>query len=238
MVFEYRYYIDHYNDPGYMRVARETHRDMLRLKNIGFDGNMSDQTPRMSMPTSLPMVVEAKTLFDVTTDFDMLADDYFVSAFGSDGTLCRQYLETLSDLFCTHLIRKGGWVPAEDVGTVSVDDPDAHWQNNPYFVQKLSQISKTVDSFMPTIVKNCKCGNVCHRKSWNYLTYHGEIVKELADVFITASNGDLESAQKKFDALVNKISAYELEIDGAFDFFLFNRHFRAKLSMPRIPYYD
>ncbi len=47
MVFEYRYYIDHMNDLGYMCVSRETHRDMKRLKNMDFDGNMSDQSPRM-----------------------------------------------------------------------------------------------------------------------------------------------------------------------------------------------
>lgn len=54
IIFEYRFYTDHYCDPGHMRVARETYRDMRALGTVGFSGCMNDQTHRVYMPTSLP----------------------------------------------------------------------------------------------------------------------------------------------------------------------------------------
>ncbi len=238
MVFEYRFYIDHFNDAGYMRIAKETYRDMKRIKEMGFSGNMSDQTPRNFLPTSLPMIVEAQTLFDLDTDYESLVDDYFDSAFGADGKKCRGYLEKISELFSPHLIRRGGWVPVEDVGTANFDSKKETWQNNPEYVAKLKQIPGVIDAFLPTIEKNMSIANECQALSWKYLWYHAKITKGISDVFATAGANDIEGAQQKYNKLIDEISAYELEIHRVFDFFLFNRHFRAKLSLPSIPYYS
>ena len=238
MVFEYRFYIDHYNDIGYMSVSRETHRDMKKLREMGFSGNMSDQTPRNFLPTSLPMMIEAQTLFDLETDFEEFTNDYFVSAFGKDGDKCREYLEKLSDLFSPHLIRRGGWVPVEDVGTANVDKEIETWQGNPEYVAKLKQIPEVVDAFLPTIEKNSKLQDECHALSWKYLLYHARIVKGISDVFASAGANDIDSAVQKFNALVDEMSEFELDIHRVFDHFLFGRHFRAKLKLPSIPYFD
>lgn len=238
IVFEYRYYIDHTNDPGYMAVSKETHRDMKRLKTMDFDGNMSDQSPRLFFPTSLPMLIEAATLFDLSVDFESFANDYFNTAFGKDGPKCREYLEKITELFSPHLLRRGGWVPVEDAGTVSIDNMVDHWQGNPEFIQKLSQVQDTVDGFLPVIKKNTELNNECQALSWKYLVYHADMIKSLAQVFITASSGDIEKAQQMFDSLMDDISKIELDIHRVFDFFLFFRNFRAKLKMPSIPYFD
>lgn len=238
VVFEYRYYIDHYHDPGYMQVARETYRDMKRLKSIGFDGNMSDQTPRNFLPTSLPMLAEAATLFDYDTDFDALTQDYFASAFGADGKACQDYLEKVSQLFAPHLLRKGGWVPVEDRGTATVDGNEDNWQGNPDFVRNMEQLQTVVDAFLPTIRENTQLENKCHARSWKYLQYHAEIIKGLAAVLAEASVGDLEKAQNMLNQLMDDMSKFEMEIHEVFDHFLFFRHFRAKIKMPAIPYYD
>ena len=238
MVFEYRYYIDHYNDAGYMRVAKETYRDMKLLRKMGFSGNMSDQTPRSFLPTSLPMLIEAQTLFDLDTDYESFVNDYFDSAFGKDGAKVRGYLETLSELFSPHLIRRGGWVPVEDAGTANVDAVTDTWQNNPEYVAKLKKLPKAVDEFLPVIEKNMQLENECQALSWKYLGYHAKLVCGISDVLATAGAGDIETAQQKFNAFIDEISLFELEIHRVFDMFLFNRHFRAKLKLEPIPYYD
>lgn len=238
MVFEYRYYIDHENDPGYMAVARETHRDMKRLKGIDFDGNMSDQSPRLFFPTSLPMLIEGATEFDLETDFEEFTNDYFASAFGEDGQKCRDYLEKVTEYFSPALLRKGGWVPVEDVGTVSVEDLESKWQGNLVFIDGLSKVEALVNEFLPTIEKNAKLENECHALSWKYLIYHADIIKKLSKILIKAASNDIETAQHDFDVLMDDISKIELEIHRAFDFFLFFRNFRSKLNMPSIKYFD
>lgn len=238
MVFEYRYYIDHENDPGYMAVSRETHRDMKRLKEMDFDGNMSDQGPRLFFPTSLPMLIEGATLFDLDTDFEEFANDYFASAFGEDGQKCRDYLEKITELFSPHLLRKGGWVPVEDVGTVNIDDKKASWQGNPEFIEKLSKVEDVVKEFLPTIEKNTKLSEECHALSWKYLTYHAQMITKLSKILMKAASNDIETAHRDFDSLMDDISRFEMEIHRVFDFFLFFRNFRSKLGMPSIKYFD
>ena len=78
-------------------------------------------------------------------DTEEYANDYFPSAFGEDGMLCRDYLEKITDAFCPHLLRLGGWVPVEDAGTVNVDSTNLHWQNNPEFIEKISRVGELVD---------------------------------------------------------------------------------------------
>lgn len=238
IVFEYRFYIDHYNDMGYMRITKETHRDMKLLRKMGFSGNMSDQTPRNFLPTSLPMLIEAQTLFDLDTDYESFVNDYFDSAFGDDAKKCRDYLEKVSELFSPHLIRRGGWVPVEDVGTANVDKVSDTWQNNPEYVAKLKELSCVIGEFLPTIEKNMSLEDECLALSWKYLYYHAKLTAGISEVFATAGAGDIESAQQKFHAFIDEISKFELEIHRVFDMFLFNRHFRAKLMLDPIPYYD
>lgn len=239
VIFEYRFYTDHYCDPGYMRVTRETYRDMRSLKNVGFSGCMNDQTHRVYMPTSLPVMVMGETLFDSALDLEAYMTAYFKAAFGESGEACRRYLERLSELFCPANVRRGGKLGVEDEGIVSADNTIIRsWINNPEVKEKTALIPAVLAEFLPVIEKNCELSDPVRRLSWVYLKYHSEICSYLARIINFGAGGDIEGARRVLDSLEVYLSAVELQIHPAFDLFLFVKFVRAKLDMKMVGYYD
>jgi len=239
IIFEYRFYTDHYCDPGYMRVTRETYRDMKSLSEVGFAGCMSDQTHRCAMPTALPLSVMGETLFDNNLDLEAYTKAYFTAAFGRDGDKCRDYLEELSELFCPANLRRGGKLGIEDEGIQSADNiVIKSWINNPDVAEKIAKVPSMLAEFLPVIEKNMELEDPVHRHSWKNLRYHSEICSYLARIIALGSAGDIEGARKVLDSLEVYLSAVELEIHPDFDLFLFVKYVRAKLDLKMVAYYD
>lgn len=238
IIYEYRFYMDQYCDPGTLRIARETYRDMRALNDVAFQGCMSDQTHRMYLPTSLPLSLMGETLFDKNLDFDAYVKDYFRGAFGADGDLCREYLETLSDLFCPANIRVGGKNGVEEEGLITDGSRPKSWLDNPEVAEKTSRIPAVLDEFLPVIEKNMALDDPCHRLSWVYLKYHSKICRYLSRIYNLGASGKLEEAQGVFDEMEKWLSRAEFDIHNAFDLFLFCKSVRSKLGMPQHPYYD
>ncbi|MBQ7119995.1 MAG: DUF4838 domain-containing protein [Oscillospiraceae bacterium] len=238
IIFEYRFYTDMYCDPAFMRVSKEVYRDMRALGSVSFEGCMSDQTHRMYLPTSLPLVMMSETLFDKSLDYDRFCDDFFEGAFGADGKKCREYLEKLSELFCPGNIRTGGKTGVEEDGLETGGSKPKIWINNPEVAEKTKQIPEVLREFLPTIEKNMTQRNACRRKSWVYLYYHYEICSRLWEVIHLGASGNMEGAREKFEGLERYLCRVEEDIHPAFDLFLFCRAIRSKLEMPQYPYYD
>lgn len=238
-VYEYRFYNFTYNDIGGMSLARGVHRDMKRMKLMGFDGNMSDQTPRAFFPTALPMSILGETLFDVETDYEVFAEDHFRHAFGADAPAARAYLEKVSEIFDPRIMNavyKSAGEEEDGIGNQSeIKSPT--WQNNPSFAKALEQIPALLDSILPVIEKNENIGPAVQRKSWFYLRHHTFIVKSLAEIYRVGALGDIERAKAMYLDFHDELSGREMEIHEAFDLFLFNRVHRLKLGLPQIPYY-
>ena len=238
IIYEYRYYTDMYCDPGYMRVSRETHRDMKLLDSVAFQGCMSDQTHRMYMPTALPLIMMGQTLWDTASDFDAVCDAYFAGAFGADGAQVRTYLETLSDLFCPGNLRSTVKTNIEDEGLETRDGDPVSWIGNPAVAEKAARIPAVVDAFLPVIEKNMLDADACRRLSWTYLRIHARLCRELSAVVAAGAKGDMDAARKAYDALELWLSRIEPEYHNVFDLFLFERFWRPKLELPSYPYYD
>lgn len=238
-VFEYRFYTDHYCDPGYMRVSKETYRDMLNLENTDFQGCMNDQTHRCFMPTSLPVLLMGETLFDKSLDYEEFTKTYFDKTFGKDADMCRKYLETLSELFCPANIRKGGKLGVEDEGIQEKDnDYIKSWINNPEVFEKMSKIPAVLEGFREIIERNKTSDNECRRRSWYYLDYHSKICAYLCEIYKCGAQGNMTQAEAILDKLETYVSNVEMEIHKAFDLFLFVKFVRAKLNLPMYKYYD
>jgi len=239
MIFEYRFYTDMYCDPGYMQIARETHRDMRSLPALSFNGCMSDQTHRMAMPTALPRVMMGETLFDTGVDFDRLTNDYFVGAFGADGSLCRQYLETLSDLFCPSNQRIGSASGVEEAAFGDEETKKKCWINNEAVAEKLMRIPAYIDAFLPAVEKNISlCTDSAQRLSWVYLRHHGEICRRLSMVLLAGAQNDMDTARARFDEMRDYLSEHEMEWHGAFDMYLFLRSVSFKVRQTMPGYFD
>ncbi len=238
-IFEYRFYTDMYCDPGYMRVSRETHRDMRSLTEVSVQGCINDQTHRMYMPTSLPLLLMGETLFDRDLDFEAYTNDYFDAAFGNDAKKVREYLETLSDLFCPKNIRITGGNGVEDQGVETQQDPEtAPLIGNPKVAEKTAKIPAVLDEFLPTIEKNMTLENAAQRLSWIYLKYHSKICAYLAKIYNLAAKNEIEDAKAVLEELEIYLSKVEIEIHNAFDLFLFVKTVRAKLGLKMVKYYE
>ena len=238
-IYEYRYYTDMYCDLSQMRVSRETARDMKALTDVNFNGCISDQTHRMYMPTSLPLITMGKTLFDRSTDFDNLKGDYFTSAFGKKGLLVKDYLDKLSVLLSPSNFRVGGKGGIEEEGVGFVEARLRPWVNNPEVAARAEEIPALVDEFIPVIREGIiDSTDPAQRLSWKYLIYHAEIVKYHGRILLAGAAGDLEGARAILDEARDYISEHELEFHNVFDLFLYLRAVAQKIGYKLPGYYD
>ena len=239
IIYEYRYYVDMYCDISQMRISRETSRDMKALSSVSFNGCMSDQTHRMYMPTSLPLMTMGNTLFDKETDFDRLSADYFEGAFGADGEKVRGYLEEMSHLLSPSNFRVGGKGGIEEEGVGFTDTTSRPFVNNPYVKERAERIPALLDSFLPVIKQNIiDAIEPTRRQSWMYLAIHSQIVRYHGRILETSASGDMEKARSIFAELRDYLSEKELEYHRVFDLFLYTRAVAQKIGVGLPGYYD
>ncbi len=238
-LYEYRFYTFHYNDLGHMKLAKDMHRDVLRMKMMGFDGDMSDQTPRAFFPTALPMSVMAETLFDENMDYDAFAEDHLYHTYGEDVAAAREYLESVTDIIdpvSMNTNYKAAGLEEVGIGT-QADMKGKPWQGNADFAKALEKIPAVIEKILPVIEKNEKVGPAVQRRSWFYLRHHTFIVENVAKIYHEGAIGDIEKAKEMYLSFMDELSGREMEIHEAFDLFLFDRYHRNKLGIPRLPYF-
>lgn len=201
--FDYHLMWDHDNDPGHMQVSKTLCEDMKGLRDIGLNGFVSCQIQRVFFPTALPMVAMGKTLWDRGVKFDGLCEDYFSSAFGPDGALCKEYLTRISDLFDPVALRR---------------EKDTEGEER---VQKLAQVRTVVEEFAPVVARNLKSKIPAQARSWAYLTHHAEIICLLADALLAKAQGTKEESLALAEKLKTLCWQKEPEIHRVFDPWLF-----------------
>jgi len=239
VICEYRFYVDQYCDPGQMQITREAWRDMRTLRDVDFQGSIDDQTQRSYFPTSLPVIARSETLFDTQTDLPALTQDYFRAAYGADGELVHEYLEEMTRLFCPSRLRQTEYTDVEQDGLATAGIHADNLPDDETFKAGLRKIPALIDAFLPVIEAHIQSvQNETQRKSWWYLPYHARIAKGLAETFLLAAEGNLKGAQDHYTALEDEISAFEMDIHEAFDYYLMDRYMRRKLSLPAWKYYE
>ncbi len=239
MIYEYRLYSFMFDDPAHMTMTREVYDDMHKLSRMPVDGSMSDQTARLAMPTTLPMVMMGETLFDLDVDYERVVSDYFTGAFGGDGAACRAYLETLSALFCVQNLRVTKLSDLEDEGIYTLPPEKRPWHHNPEAAKSFAKIGAHIDAFMPVIEHNVRAQtDEARRLSWIYLGYHAEICRMMADIYHSGAMGDMDGAVARFDAFWDYVSKIELDTHRALDMSLLLRNVKDKLGVKMPKYFD
>ena len=238
-IFEYRFYMDHYADLGYMQIARETHRDMKSLEVMDYQGCMTDKTHRNYMPTALPVIMMGETLFDHSLDYEKVTSEYFEGAFGKDGEKVREYLEKLSSLLSPSEFRVDAELDEDNLGVGNTVTRKRSWKNNTAVAEKAAEIPALIDSFTKTIEDNIAYADTnAVLDSWVYLGYHAEIVRRYSVMLLRGAEGSIEGAQEAYYELEKYVSDNELSFHRVFDGFLFLRSLRRKIGLKQVPYYD
>lgn len=235
-VFEYRFYTDHYCDPGYMKVTQEVCRDMLSLERVNLQGAISDQTPRSFMPTSLPLSLMGELMLDNSLDCEAYINEHFEGAFGEGGARVRAYLESLSQHFCTSNIRVSGSGGVEEQGIENKKGKTKGFFNNPEVAASLEKIPAILEDFLPFIKENMSDDNGVWRQSYVYLYYHSKICALYARFLLAGARGDLEKAEAELRVMECELAAMEPFVHNVFDLFLFIRNARGRINK-RMPTY-
>lgn len=219
--FTYEYYFmwDHFLDPGYYQMAQIMSQDLKKIRKIGLNGVISDQCQRAFFPTGFPMQVLARTLWDDSTDFDVLAKSYFADAFGQDGDKVRLYLQKVSQFFDPPYLRGDKRQALEDTdnymetvmaGAGDPKDDDA--------AQNLSQIPALVETFLPVIEDNlAKAKDPAVQKSWYCLNIHARIISRLAKAFEARARGYTEKAHTLWQETAQFVNENEDNVQPQFD---------------------
>lgn len=233
ITFEYRFYKDMYCDLGHMQISRETYRDMKNLENAAYQGCMNDQTHRMYMPTSLPIIAMGETLFDKDVDYEKMTNEYFEGAFGPEWKACREYLEKLSELLCPSNFRVGGGAGVQETALATAETGDISWVNNPHVAACAAKIPPLIDDFASTIIRNLTSSiSLSQLTSWNYLRYHAEICKLFSKILLAGARDGIDAAIERYDNLKQYLCEHELEFHNAFDVYLYLRALVQKLNIP------
>jgi len=172
--FDYDYHLmwDHLRDPGYVISTKILFDDMQNLDKIGLNGMISCQLTRSAFPTGLPMQLMADALWDKTCDFEEKSDEYYLAAFGDDGLRVKEYTCELSRLMNPH---------------------ENSWEFKPVSETQKSNLIRAVGlmaEFEKTVEKNIKeIKDENLRRSWEYLTYHKELITKFAKALIRRAQG-------------------------------------------------
>lgn len=221
-LFEYHMYTDHYFDPGYMSISRKILTDTKHVRDVEFDGIMSDQTQRAYFPTALPNAIMGEGLFDEELQFDDYAERYFKASYGEDWKEAMDYLENITNIFDPVSLRTTESVVLQDTNTGDEVVKNSI-KNNPETAERLKGIKPLVESFKACVEKNRNLENICHKESWKILFYHGEYCIRLADIYIALANGDEEKTNKLFEDMIDWISRIEDEVQPYLDLVLFKQ---------------
>lgn len=219
-VFDYHFMWDHFKDPGYFKHAKVLFDDMANLDKFGLNGMVSCQNQRVFFPTGLGMIAMAEALWNKNTDFDAMAKDYFMKAFGDDGLAVMEYMSTLSDLFDPPYLR----AEREVISAESAE--------------KFAEIPVVIDEFSDVIARNIAAGEAgeldpAQLSSWDILTYHAELCKLIAKMLEYIARDDFDKATEMKEVVYSYARMHESELHDVFDVNLFistfERHIIGKI---------
>jgi len=225
--FTYEYYFmwDCYLDPGYYEAAKVLIEDVKRLRQVGLNGIISDQSQRSFFPTGFGMWVLARTLWDERSDFDTLARDYFAAAFGAEGEAAREYLARLSAAFDPPYLRgertRAGNRNVDTDSHVWILDPAGQEGADEQAAERLRTIPELIDGFLPTIEANLAAPDLCHARSWEVLRYHADIARGLALAFQRRAEGRQDQARALWEEVARYVQRAEDALQPVLDVFEF-----------------
>jgi hypothetical protein len=202
-VFDYHFWRDHYNDPGYYAIAEILYKDIHNLKAIGLNGFMSCQVQRAFFPTGFGMTVMGRALWDERLEFEDISCEYFAQAFGPGGEQVQEYLAQLSMLFDPCYFR--GEQP----------------RNNLQVAQRFARIPLVIDNFRPVIEQNLLLEDPCWARSWKYLRMHTDAVEQFAHIAEMLARDERAAARTYWENLQDWAARHEEELQPVFDLYEF-----------------
>ena len=196
-------------DIGGYKLAKILHGDMKTYETFNLNGVSSCQTQRMFFPTSLPMIVMAKMMWDNNQSFDVISNQYFLDAYGDEGAKVEQFISHMSNEFNIDYLQL-----------------KLSRRNNQYAV-KFAEIPNYIRGFMPVIERNLGNPDKCINMNWHLLHIYSILMIECAKMFQSIANGESEKvASKIWPDFLKTMFKYEDILENVFDIEWFARNFK------------
>ncbi len=210
--FDYHLMWDHFRDPGHRQVARVLHADTGRLKRNGLNGLISCQIQRVFLPTSLPMHLLGRGLWNPAESSDKLTAEIMAAEFGESWRDVSHLLDRLSRLFAFE------WFATDERerGTPAVEVADG-LAEVPGLCRAFAQAATVVVHTDPV-----------HAESWANLLYHLQICIPLSQAMQAIITGGMDESLAHWQETLAIARKAEPHIAPVFDLCLFATTFATR----------
>lgn len=206
-VYDYHLMWAHLADPGYENSANNLYEDMRALKDLGLNGMISCQVQRCFFPTALPMYTMANTLWNRNRPFRDIAEEYYRSAYGEDGSYVHKYLGEISNLMLLYCAPSNMFLLSEEEKRYYGSRPACSDYGRLFCL--LCEAQEVID-------KNI-ANNIPFKKEWELLRYHNEYVRIMAQALKIRDSGNHNGIAEASKCLFDYINRNELVLQKVFD---------------------
>ncbi len=202
-IFDYHLMWDHLKDQGYYSSARTIYRDMVNLKNLGLNGNISCQLQRLFLPDAFPVIVMAKTLWNRSVRFEELAREYFSKAYGEDADFVRAHMEKISALYSPKLLRLETKRPSRLLANRYMELLALAKENKAFFENHSHQCEKR------------------YQESFRLLFFHAELLEKMSPALYAFALKDREKCMEFWASAKKYVQMHEMDFQPFLDVFEF-----------------
>lgn len=208
--FDYHLMWEHIVDLGYEKCAAHLFRDMQDLHKIGLNGMISCQVQRCFFPDGLPFYMMASALWDRNSDYEVLADEYFLLTYGKDGKEARECLSKISRLFNFYGADKSNVLNGKNC-------------------ENYDELKKTMDVFKRIIHRNVAIES-SYADGWKILLKYTEYSEKIFMFFYWAEKGNAQKAEESLENALDFLCVNENEIQKHCDVFNTVRYWKSRFK--------
>ncbi len=196
IVGEYHWMWDHYCDFGYQKISRVFWQDIKNYKKLGVSGMLSYQSQRCGIPSSVGLLTYGHTLWNTSTSFDALCEDYFKTVYGDAWRECYNYLTSLSEIGDMKIVKE-----------CSLDE----------LKQSLEKCYSAVEEFLPKLESMPKSKTKLRANAFSDLIIYSKYLKKWLNTLILLLSEKKEESDKEYSALTDWLWYIEADIHERWD---------------------
>jgi hypothetical protein len=188
-------------------MAKVVWQDVRNLKTLGLNGLINCQSLRVFFPNGLGMTVLGRTLWNDRLDFDKLAEDYFLSAYGKDGPICSGFM-----------VKAQQAVSATDKA-IGRDAATAR--------KNIDAIRAELHDFAPVVERNVASETGGRRISWQMM---GDYLKTM-DFYASYAEESIRAEGQGVQTIRNRFQQFAYSLEGEYQPYVrpveyFNRYMK------------
>jgi hypothetical protein len=183
---------------------------------------IEDGSQRSYFPNGFPFFVYGQTLFDTSSDFDKLTEDYFSHIYGEDWKEVYTLLKTLGETFDHKYLE----------GKLYIDKPKGKYYN-PEHAKNIRKVRGIIEDFRPFLNTHKNMPMRAQTVAYRVLERYLEYCEGIAKVLVLKCVGANEEAIQEYAIFLNELGKHEVEIERFYDQSLYGMTFGLYIDIVR-----